>query len=70
MTKKVWLALFITIKAICKILTANITLNGGKQRFSSIVRNKTGMLTVITLFNIIVELLTTAMRKDKGIKDI
>jgi len=58
------------IKAIYKRPTANIILTGEKQTFSSIVRNKTGCPLSPLLFNIVLEVLASAIRQQREIKSI
>ena len=55
------------IKAIYERPTENIILNGKKQSFSLKVRNMTGMFTTL-LFNIVLEVLASAIRHQKEIK--
>ena len=57
------------IKAIYSNPTANITLNSKKlQAFP--LRTKIRMLTLATLFNIVLEVLAGAIRQEKEIKGI
>ena len=58
------------IKAIYEKPTANIILNGKTESISSKIRNKTRMSTPPLLFNIVLEVLATAIREEKEIKGI
>ena len=55
------------IKAICDKHTANIILNGEKLKAFSL---KSGTRQACPLFNIVLEVLATAIRKEKEIKGI
>ena len=57
------------IKAIYKRPTANIILNGQKLRASPL-RSGTRLSTFTTVFNIVLEVLATAMRQEKEKKGI
>ena len=58
------------IKAIYEKPKANIILNGKTESISSKIRNKTRMSTPPLLFNIVLEVLATAIREEKEIKGI
>ena len=59
------------IKAIYDKLTANIILNGEKLKaFSLRSRTRQGCLLLSLLFNIVLEVLATATREEKEIKEI
>ena len=59
------------VKAICDKPTANIILNGEKLKtFSVISGTRQGCPLVPLLFNIVLEVLATAIREEKEIKGI
>ena len=58
------------IKAIYDKLTANIILNDEKLKAFPLVRNKTGCPLSPLVFNIVLEVLATAIKEEKGIKGI
>ena len=59
------------IKAIYKTPTANIILNGQKLKsFPTKIRKKSRLSTFTTVFNIVLEVLATAMRQEKEKKGI
>ena len=58
------------IKAICDKPTANIILNDEKLKAFPLVRNKTGCPLSPLVFNIVLEVLATAIKEEKGIKGI
>ena len=59
------------IKAICDKHTANIILNGEKlKKFPLKSGTRQGCPLSLLLFNIVLEVLTTAIRKEKEIKGI
>ena len=60
------------IKAIYDKATANIILKGDiilKGKISSKIRNKTRLPTVTTIIQLVLEVLATAIREEKEIKE-
>ena len=58
------------VKARYDKLTANIILNSEKLKAFALNRNKTECLLSLLLFNIVLEVLATAIREEKEIKGI
>ena len=58
------------VKTICDKPTANIIVNGEKQSVPPKIRKKTRCPLSPLLFKVILEVLATAMREEKEIKEI
>ena len=56
------------VKALYDKATANIILNGETESIPSKIRNKIRIPLSPLLFNIVLEVLATAIREEKGIK--